>query len=115
MAMNWKLPILYVIENNKYAYATHVSRAAANPKLYTRGDLIPGIKADGNNVYHLREAVKFGREWVKTKGPMLIESDTYRYRGHSMADTGLTYRKKEEVEEVKRTRDPINNLRKLII
>jgi len=63
--------------------------------LYSRGDLIPGILADGQNVYHMREAVKFGKEWVKTKGPMIIEASTYRYHGHSMADTGLTYRTRE--------------------
>ena len=80
---------------------TSVSRAAANTKFYTRGDTIPGIRVDGLNVLAVREATRWLAEYIRAgNGPVVLELDTYRYRGHSMTDPGTTYRSKEEIMKV---------------
>mmetsp|Transcript_3764 Transcript_3764/g.565 ORF Transcript_3764/g.565 Transcript_3764/m.565 type:complete len:98 (-) Transcript_3764:338-631(-) len=97
MSYLWKLPALFVCENNRYAMGTSIERHAMNTKFYTRGDSIPGIRMDGNNFFHVYEGFKFAKEYAIKHGPMFIEVDSYRYHGHSMSDPGLSYRTREEV------------------
>jgi pyruvate dehydrogenase E1 component alpha subunit len=116
MAALWKLPILYICENNLYGMGTSNERASHNTKFYTRGDSIPGFKIDGQNVLVVREAIKFAKKWcVDGNGPLFIEFITYRYHGHSMSDPGVTYRTREEINEVRANRDPIEIVRKLLL
>ncbi|KAI6659352.1 Pyruvate dehydrogenase E1 component subunit alpha, somatic form, mitochondrial [Oopsacas minuta] len=102
MASLWNLPCLFVCENNKYGMGTSVERASANLDFYTRGDTIPGIRVDGLDVLAVREATKWIAEYMRAgNGPVLMELNTYRYRGHSMTDPGTTYRSKEEIQKVR--------------
>ena len=116
MASLWKLPIIFVIENNRYGMGTSQIRHAAG-ELYKRGEGfgIPGEKVDGMNVLTVRMAALKAVEYVRSgNGPFILEVDTYRYRGHSMSDPGK-YRSKEEVEQMREQRDPIENIRKIIL
>jgi len=109
MAELWKLPIIFVIENNQYAMGTSVNRASAEDQLYKRGDSfrIPGMQVDGMDVLAVRGAAETAIEWVRSgKGPVLMELKTYRYRGHSMSDPAK-YRSREEVQSVREKSDPI--------
>lgn len=116
MASLWKLPVVYIIENNQYAMGTSVQRSSAETHLYKRGAAfgIPGEEVDGMDVIAVREAGKRAVEHARSgQGPMLLEMKTYRYRGHSMSDPAK-YRTKEEVDEFKAKRDPIEHVKKLI-
>jgi pyruvate dehydrogenase E1 component alpha subunit len=109
MAELWKLPIIFVIENNQYAMGTSVNRASAEDQLYKRGESfrIPGMQVDGMDVLAVRGAIETASEWVRAgKGPVLMELKTYRYRGHSMSDPAK-YRSREEVQAVRDKSDPI--------
>ncbi len=114
MAALWKLPVIYVIENNGYAMGTSVPRHAAKPdELYSRGMAygIPGERVNGMDVMAVREAALRAVEYVRGgNGPMILEVMTYRYRGHSMSDPAK-YRSKEEVDEMRNSNDPIDRLR----
>jgi pyruvate dehydrogenase E1 component alpha subunit len=117
MAALWKLPVLYIIENNEYAMGTSTSRSTANTQLYKRGENfgIPGRQIDGMDVMAVKEASEEAVEYVRSgKGPMLLEMKTYRYRGHSMSDPAK-YRTKEEVTEIKDNKDPIAKLQELLV
>jgi pyruvate dehydrogenase E1 component alpha subunit len=117
MASLWKLPVVYIIENNQYAMGTSVQRSSAETHLYKRGAAfgIPGEEVDGMDVIAVREAGKRAVEHVRSgQGPMLLEMKTYRYRGHSMSDPAK-YRTKEEVDEFKAKRDPIDYVKKLLV
>jgi len=103
----WKLPIIYFCENNGYGMGTSVERHSHNTDFYTRGDKIPGIKIDGQNILGVRETMKWAGKYVVENGPLYIEASTYRYHGHSMSDPGISYRDKSEVQEVRNTRDPL--------
>ena len=109
MAELWKLPIIFVIENNQYAMGTSVNRASSEDQLYRRGESfrIPGIQVDGMDVLAVRGAAEVALDWVRSgKGPVLLEMKTYRYRGHSMSDPAK-YRSRDEVQSVRDNSDPI--------
>ena len=113
MAELWRLPVVYVIENNQYAMGTSVERSSSETHLYRRGVSfnIPGEEVDGMDVTAVREAGARAAEHARTgKGPYILEMKTYRYRGHSMSDPAK-YRTREEVDAVRNTRDPIDHLR----
>jgi pyruvate dehydrogenase E1 component alpha subunit len=117
MAKLWNLPILFIIENNHYAMGTSVSRASSVDQLHKRGIgfNIPGVLIDGMDLFAVIEEGKKAIDYVRSgNGPMILEMDTYRYRGHSMSDPA-TYRSKEEVNCKKENEDPIDNLRKFIL
>lgn len=117
MASLWKLPVIYIIENNEYAMGTSVARSSATTELYRRGDSfgIPGIQVDGMDIFAVREAGLKAVEHARSgEGPIILEMKTYRYRGHSMSDPAK-YRSKEEVSDVKENRDPIELLRAKIL
>jgi pyruvate dehydrogenase E1 component alpha subunit len=114
MAELWKLPIIFVIENNQYAMGTSVNRSSAEDQLYRRGESfrIPGIQVDGMDVLAVRGAAERAVEWVRGgKGPILLELKTYRYRGHSMSDPAK-YRSRDEVQSVRDKSDPIDHLKR---
>jgi len=111
MAKLWDLPVIYAIENNKYAMGTSVNRSHSEPLLYRHGESfrIPGLQVDGMDVLAVRGAAEVALEWVRGgKGPIIIEFMTYRYRGHSMSDPAR-YRTREEVQEVREHNDPISH------
>lgn len=114
MAALWKLPVLYVIENNKYGMGTSQARHAAG-NLYERGAPygIPGKQVDGMDILAVKQAAEDALEHIRAgKGPYLLEVMTYRYRGHSMSDPAK-YRSKEEVEEVRKS-DPLDRLKVML-
>jgi pyruvate dehydrogenase E1 component alpha subunit len=117
MAQLWKLPVIYVIENNRYGMGTAIERASATTELYRRGDSfgIPGAKVDGMDVLAVKAAAEKAANRCRTgKGPFILEMETYRYRGHSMSDPAK-YRDKEEVSKVRKESDPIDKLRDKLI
>jgi pyruvate dehydrogenase E1 component alpha subunit len=116
MAALWKLPVIYVIENNKYGMGTSVQRASANADLHLRGQAygIPGVQVDGMDVLSVKAAAAEALERARAgEGPTILEMMTYRYRGHSMSDPAK-YRSKEEVAKMRETHDPIDLVRKKI-
>ena len=113
MAGLWKLPVVYVIENNRYGMGTAVDRASARTDLYHRGTAygIPGEQVDGMNVLGVYEAGLAATEHARSgQGPIILEALTYRYRGHSMSDPAK-YRTRDEVNRVRAEHDPIDHLR----
>ncbi|MCL5775559.1 pyruvate dehydrogenase (acetyl-transferring) E1 component subunit alpha [Limibaculum sp. FT325] len=117
MAALWKLPVIFVVENNQYAMGTAQKRSTSTPALYTRGEAfgIKGEEVDGMDVLAVREAGARALEHCRSgKGPYILEMKTYRYRGHSMSDPAK-YRTREEVSKMRETRDPIEALRKVLL
>jgi pyruvate dehydrogenase E1 component alpha subunit len=116
MAELWGLPVVYVIENNQYAMGTSVARSSSETHLFRRGVSfnIPGEEVDGMDVAAVLEAGLRAAEHARSgQGPYILEMKTYRYRGHSMSDPGK-YRTREEVDEVRKTRDPIEHLQEAL-
>ncbi len=117
MAELWKLPVIYVIENNGYAMGTSLKRAAAETHLHKRGRSfnIPGEEVDGMDVAQVREAASRAAQWCRDgNGPIILEMKTYRYRGHSMSDPAK-YRSKDEVQKMRAEHDPIDMVRARIL
>ena len=117
MAELWKLPVIFIIENNHYAMGTSVKRASSQVELCKRGESfnIPGKQVDGMNVLAVRAATDDAVAHCRAgKGPMILEMKTYRYRGHSMSDPAK-YRSKEEVAKMKSERDAIELMKQMIL
>ena len=117
MAQLWKLPCVFLIENNQYAMGTSVQRAHSDTHLYRRGAAfaIPGAEVDGMDVIAVREAAREAMEHARSgKGPYILEMKTYRYRGHSMSDPAK-YRSREEVDNVREHNDPIKRVEARIL
>ena len=117
MAQLWKLPVLFIIENNQYAMGTSVTRAHSETHLYRRGASfgIPGMEVDGMDVVAVREAGRQAMEHARAgEGPYVLEMKTYRYRGHSMSDPAK-YRSREEVDDVREHNDPIKRCEQRLI
>ncbi|MBS7737132.1 pyruvate dehydrogenase (acetyl-transferring) E1 component subunit alpha [Chelatococcus composti] len=117
MAELWKLPVVYIIENNRYAMGTAVSRASAQTDFSKRGASfnIPGEQVDGMDVRAVKAAGERAIEWARSgKGPYILEMQTYRYRGHSMSDPAK-YRSKDEVQRMREEHDPIEQVRRRLI
>ena len=117
MAALWKLPVIYVIENNKYGMGTSVARASANADLHVRGEAygIPGVEVDGMDVLAVHKAGQDAVAHARSgAGPIILEMLTYRYRGHSMSDPAK-YRSKEEVAKMRTEHDPIDLVRKKLL
>lgn len=116
MASLWKIPVIFVIENNQYAMGTSMKRGSSTQDFYHRGAAfnIPGQAVDGMDVLAVKAA---GEEAIKHcrsgKGPYILEMLTYRYRGHSMSDPAK-YRTREEVQKIRQEKDPIDHVRDLL-
>merc|ERR1719420_607260 len=115
LAKLWSLPIVFICENNQYAMGTAQDRHAASSDFYKRGDYIPGVQVDGMDVLAVREATRFALEYCQENGPLVYEISTYRYHGHSMSDPGTSYRTRDEVQDVRKSRDPITGFRDKIL
>ena len=116
MAELWKLPVVYIIENNQYAMGTSIERSSSTVELAKRGASfgIQGEQVDGMDVLAVRDAAEKAADHARSgKGPVILEMKTYRYRGHSMSDPGK-YRTREEIDDVRKRRDPIEHVAKLI-
>jgi len=117
IASLWKLPVIFVIENNKYGMGTSVNRSSAGDNLSDRGKAY-GIKSeivDGMDVIAVRDSAIKAMEYCRSgKGPYILEMKTYRYRGHSMSDPAK-YRTRDEVDKIRKTSDPIENIKELLI
>ena len=117
MASLWNLPVIYVVENNKYGMGTSVERSSASTDLASRGQPynVKTMAVDGMDVLAVRDAGREAASYVRAgKGPVLLEAKTYRYRGHSMSDPAK-YRTKEELQKMRTENDPIDRVRHKLI
>jgi pyruvate dehydrogenase E1 component alpha subunit len=117
MASLWKLPIVFAIENNQYAMGTAVARSSAETEFYRRGTAfrIPGMEVNGMDVLEVRQAAEVAFKHVRGgNGPVLLELNTYRYRGHSMSDPAK-YRTREEVQDMREHHDPIERAKAALV
>ncbi|MCZ6765283.1 MAG: pyruvate dehydrogenase (acetyl-transferring) E1 component subunit alpha [Alphaproteobacteria bacterium] len=117
MAALWKLPAVYVIENNRYGMGTAIERASASTELYLRGAAhgIEGEPVDGMDVLAVAQAAEKAISYARSgKGPYVLEMHTYRYRGHSMSDPAK-YRTREEVQKIRTEKDPIQSFAEYLV
>ena len=117
MASLWDLPVIYIIENNRYAMGTAVERSSALVDFCQRGASfnIPGMHVDGMDVRAVKSAGDHAVEWVRGgNGPIILEMETYRYRGHSMSDPAK-YRSREEVQKMRAEQDPIEQVKQRVV
>jgi pyruvate dehydrogenase E1 component alpha subunit len=117
MASLWKLPIIFVVEDNQYAMGTATKRSSAETHFHRRGTAfrIPGMDVNGMDVLEVRQAAEVALPYVRAgNGPVLMELNTYRYRGHSMSDPAK-YRTREEVQDVREHNDPIERAKKELL
>ena len=117
LAMLWKLPVVFIIENNQYAMGTSIDRASSTLKLFSRGQAfnIPGQLVDGMDVLKVSKATELAAKNCRDgNGPFILEMNTYRYKGHSMSDPAK-YRTREEVQNIKDKKDPIENFQKYLL
>ncbi len=117
MASLWKLPVVFIVENNQYAMGTSIKRAKAGTEVYRRGDAfgIPGMEVDGMDVLAVKAAGDLAVAHCRgAKGPIVLEMKTYRYRGHSMLDPAK-YRSRDEVSRMRAEHDPIDQLRAIVL
>ncbi len=117
MASLWKLPVIFVIENNHYAMGTSLERGSSTPELYTRGQAfgIPGESVDGMDVLAVKAAGEKAVAHCRAgNGPYILEMVTYRYRGHSMSDPAK-YRSREEVQKMRAEHDAIDHIRQMLL
>lgn len=116
MAALWNLPLILLIENNHFGMGTADWRASKKASYFDRASYIPGIRADGMDIFAVKEALLFCKEHcLAGNGPIAVEFDTYRYHGHSMSDPGSTYRTRDEIKQIRQTRDPIQHLKQIIL
>merc|ERR1711915_336761 len=108
----WNLPAIFVCENNQYGMGTSTDRHSASTEFYKRAGYLPGMLVDGMDIVAVREATKWAKAWTLKNGPLMMELKTYRYHGHSMSDPGTSYRTRDEVQNMKKTLDPITSFRK---
>jgi pyruvate dehydrogenase E1 component alpha subunit len=116
MASLWKLPVVFIIENNRYGMGTSVKRASSNLELFSRGEAfgIPGESVDGMDVLAVKKSGEKALAYARSgRGPYILGMQTYRYRGHSMSDPAK-YRSREEVSKVRSERDPIDRVRQYV-
>lgn len=117
MAALWKLPVVYVVENNKYAMGTSVARASYVTELYKRGEGngVPGRQVNGMDLFEVTKEVHDAAQHCREgKGPIMLEMKTYRYRGHSMSDPAK-YRTREEIDDVRNNNDPLTLVRDYVL
>lgn len=117
MASLWDLPVIYIIENNRYAMGTAVTRSSALTDFSHRGASfnIPGMHVDGMDVRAVYAAGEYAVKWAREgKGPFILEMETYRYRGHSMSDPAK-YRSKDEVQKMRSEQDPIEQVKQRLM
>jgi pyruvate dehydrogenase E1 component alpha subunit len=118
LASLWEIPVIYIIENNRYSMGTSQARSSAGTSLAERGRPFGVVfdTFDGNDLYLVRSKTAEALEYAYTQSkPVILEMDTYRYRGHSMSDPDQTYRTKEEIEYQKQHGDPITRFQSQLI
>jgi len=116
MASMWKIPVVYICENNHYAMGTPTERGTAgSDDFHKKMFNVPGLATSGQHVFGVRETMKFAKQLAIENGPIAINFRTYRFHGHSMSDPGITYRTREEVLQKRKTDDPLNFTKQLIL